>query len=68
MEAIIIHPNDKEQLIVIEYFLYSLKIPFDKIKVVGSVYNSEFNEKMERAIEDKKTGRYKFIKTEDLWK
>lgn len=68
MEAIIIHPKDKEQLSVIEYFLNTLKIPFDKTKGGGSNYNADFNEKMGRAAEDKKAGRHKSIKTEDLWK
>ncbi len=68
MEAIIIHPKDQEQLTVIEYFLNTLKIPFDKTKRNGSNYNSDFNEKMARATDDKKAGRHKSIKTEDLWK
>lgn len=68
MEAIIIHPKDKEQLTVIKYILNSLNIPFDKTKVEEGNYNPDFNKKMERAVEDKKAGRYKSIKTEDLWK
>ena len=68
MEAIIIHPKDKEQLTVIKYILNSLNIPFDKTKVEQGHYNSDFNLKMERAAEDKNTGRYNSIKTEDLWK
>ena len=68
MDAIITHPKDKEQLTVIEYFLNALKIPFDKAKGETSIYNSDFNEKMARATEDKKAERQKSIKTEDLWK
>ena len=68
MEAIIIHPKDKEQLTVIEYFLNTLKIPFKKTIAYGSKYNSDFNEKMTRANKDKKAARYKAIKSEDLRK
>lgn len=68
MEAIIIHPKDKEQLTVIKYILNTLNIPFDKTRKDEGNYNSDFNLKMERAAEDKKAGRHKFIKTEDLWK
>ena len=68
MKAIIIHLKDKEQLTVIKQNLNSINIPFDKTNDEEGHYNSDFNKKMERAAEDKKTGRYKSIKTENLWK
>ena len=68
MEALTIHPKDEEQSTAIKYILKIMKIPFDKSKVEGSLYNPEFESKMKRAAEDKKAGRYKEIKTEDLWK
>ena len=68
MEAIIVHPKDKEQLIVIEYFLNALKIPFDKIKDDGRNYNGDFDKKTAHVEEDKITGMHKSIKIEDLWK
>jgi hypothetical protein len=42
--------------------LNSLKVPFEKTKAEGNVYNSKFNEKIARAAEDKKNGHYKSIK------
>lgn len=68
MEAITIHPKDEEQLSAIKYILKTLKIPFDKTEKGENPYNSEFEAKMKRASEDKKAGRYKSIKTENLWK
>ena len=68
MEAITIHPKDEEQLSAIKYLLKLMKIPFDKSKEEANPYNPEFEAKMERASQDKKAGRYKAIKTEDLWK
>lgn len=68
MEAITIHPKDEEQLTAIKYLLKIMKIPFDDSKEERDFYNPEFEAKMEKAAEDKKAGRYKAIKTEDLWK
>ena len=68
MEAITIHPEDEEQLSAIKYILKTLKIPFDKSEKKEDPYNSEFEAKMKRASDDKKAGRYKAIKTENLWK
>lgn len=68
MEAITIHPKDEEQLTAIKYILKMMKIPFDKSKEEKNLYNPEFEAKMKRGAEDKKAGRYKEIKNEDLWK
>jgi hypothetical protein len=68
MEPITIHPKDEEQLTAIKYILKIMKIPFDKSKREKDLYNPEFESKMKRGAEDKKAGRFKAIKTEDLWK
>lgn len=68
MEAIIIHSIDEEQSKVIKYILNTLNVPFNKTKVKENFYNEDFNAKMERASLDKKEGRFKAIKTENLWK
>ena len=67
-KQLLIHLKDKEQLTVIKYNLNSINILFDKTNDEEGYYNSDFNKKMERAAEDKKAGRYKSIKTENLWK
>ena len=43
----------------------ALKIRFEEEK---APYNPEFVEKIKRSEEDFKAGRFKAIKTEDLWK
>ena len=48
MEAITIHPKDKEQLHTIEAFLTALKVPFKKGKK-ESPYNPEFIAKIKKA-------------------
>ena len=68
MEAIIVHPKDKEQLNVIEYFLNTLKIPFDKTKEDGSNFNGNFDENTAPVAEVKIAGMHKSMKIEDLWK
>ena len=68
MEAITIHPKDKEQSTALKYLLKQMNIPFKESEAEGKYYNSEFEKKMEKAAEDKKAGRFESIKTEDLWK
>jgi cell division ATPase FtsA len=68
MEAIIIHPQNKEQASLFEQLAKTLKVPFEKAKKQKSSYNEAFEKKMKMAEEDKKAGRYKAIKTTDLWK
>lgn len=66
MEAITIHPQNKEQANLFEQLARTLKVPFEKTKKTTNPYNDEFEKKMKRAEEDKKAGRYKAIKTADL--
>lgn len=68
MEAITIHPKDKEQLTALKYILKQMDIPFKESKAAEKHYNSDFEKKMEDGAEDKKAGRYEAIKTTDLWK
>jgi hypothetical protein len=68
MEALIIHPQNKEQANLFEQLAKTLKVPFERAKKPVGQYNAAFEKKMKKAEEDKKAGRYKEIKTEDLWK
>jgi hypothetical protein len=65
MGTLIAYPENKEKLAALKAFMKALKIRFEEEK---SPYNAEFVEKIKRSEEDFKAGRYKAIKTEDLWK
>ena len=65
MIRVIAYPKNKEKLAALMTFMKALEIPFEEEK---STYNPEFVEKIKRSEEDFKAGRYKAIKTEDLWK
>lgn len=67
METLLIYPQSKEQVKAFEHMAKALKVPFEKIEK-ESPYNSEFVTKILQGNKDKKAGRYKVIKTEDLWK
>jgi len=66
MEAIIIHPKNKEQLNAVEAILKVLKVPFKKSK--ESPYNPEFVAKIKESKKNFSEGKYTTIKIEDLWK
>lgn len=65
MGILIAHPDNKEKLAALKAFMKALKIPFEEEK---ASYNPEFLEKIKRSEEDFNAGKYKAIKTEDLWK
>ena len=70
MEAITIHPKDKEQFTVIEAFLKALKIPFEKSKD-ESPYNPEFVKKIlqgDKDLEEGKGRRVTMDELNNLWK
>jgi hypothetical protein len=64
MGTLIAHPENKEKLAALKAFMKALKIPFEEEK---PPYNPEFVEKIIRSEEDFKAGKYKAIKTADLW-
>lgn len=61
------YPINKKQEKAIKAFFEALEIPFEITKD-ESPYNPAFVEKMKRGEENFEAGRYKIIKTEDLWK
>lgn len=65
MGTLIVHPESKEKMQAIKAFMKALKIRFEEN---DEAYDPEFVEKIKRSEEDFKAGRYKAIKTEDLWK
>lgn len=68
MEAITIHPKNKEQLNALEIVLSAMKVPFEKSMVTKSPYNPKFVAKIKRSEKNFSEGKYKTIKIEDLWK
>jgi len=68
METIIIRPNTKAEATALKTIFKGMKIPFENAKTEESPYNTSFERKMGKAKADKKAGRYKVIKTMDLWK
>ena len=67
MSIHIVQPQNEAQDKASKAVLDALVIPH-KTEPATSTYSLEFEEKMQRAEEDKKSGRYKIIKTDDLWK
>jgi hypothetical protein len=69
METLIVHPKNKAQQEAAMAFFSAMKMPYEVEKESAeSTYSPEFNAKMERAEADLEAGRYKAIKTADLWK
>lgn len=78
MEAITVHPENKEQLNALEIIFKALKIPFEKTRVNGrpipkkaytqSPYNPGFVAMVKKADEDFKRGKGKTMKLDDIWK
>ncbi len=68
MEAIIIHPKNKEQASLFEQLAKTLKVPFEKSKRTGSPYNPEFVAKMKESRKQAKEGKTVKIELDDIWK
>ncbi len=71
MEAIIIHPKNKEQANLFEQLAKTLKVPFQKTGKDKSTYNPEFVSKIKRSRQDYKEGKGKVTTLEELkslWK
>lgn len=67
METITIHPRSKEEIKVFEQMAKALNLPFEKSKEkVG--YKPSFIAKIKEGDKNKKAGKFKVIKTENLWK
>ncbi len=67
MEAILIHPKNKQQLEAIKAFASALKIDFETVQS-ASEYHPEFVQKILKGREDIKKGKGVKIPVEDLWK
>lgn len=69
METLIIREKG-EKLETVKTILKAIKVKFESQSVNddASIYNEEFNEKMKKGEADIKAGKFKSIKTSDLWK
>jgi hypothetical protein len=65
MGILIAHPENKEKLAALKAFMKALKIGFEEGE---SPYDPEFVEKINRSRDNFKAGKFKAIKTDDLWK
>lgn len=68
MEAITIHPKNKEQASLFEQLAKALKVPFEKTKKTESPYNPEFVAKMRESRKQAKEGKTVKISLDDIWK
>lgn len=68
MEAIIIHPQNKEQANLFEQLAKTLKVPFEKSKKVSGHYNAEFEKKMRESRKQAEQGKTVKIKLDEIWK
>ena len=67
MEALLIHPNNKEQLEALKAFAKALKMKFETATAETSPYDPEFVKKIQSGREAVKDGKGTKIAIEDLW-
>lgn len=65
MATVIAHPESKEKLAALKAFMKALNISFEENK---SPYNAKFVNKINQSNNDFEAGKFKAIKTDDLWK
>ncbi len=70
MQTLIVQPESSDKLEAVKAVLKALKVKFvaQDAPEGENFYSDEFEDKMKRAEADKKAGRFKAIKTADLWK
>ncbi len=65
METLIVHPENKEQLIALKAFMKAFKISFTEQK---KGYDPEFVAMVEQGDEDLKAGKGVKVDLDNLWK
>jgi hypothetical protein len=66
METFIVHTENKTQANAIKAVLKALNVTFEKTN--EKPYNPQFVKKIKKSDEEYKAGRFKTVKTEDLWR
>lgn len=67
METLIVHLKSAKKAEALKSVMKALDVKFESKKPTNP-YDPEFVSKIKEGEEDYKAGRYKKIKTEDLWK
>lgn len=68
MDAIII-PTENKNIDKLIEFLKSLKIDFEKINnVEDSIYSKEFQQLMDKSVQQSKEGKVSKVSLDDIWK
>jgi hypothetical protein len=67
METLIVqsHSNNLKE---IKKLLDEMQISYNSFNHENTPYNREFMKKLDESIKESQEGKYKFIKTDDLWK
>ena len=68
MDAITIHPKNKDQASLFVQLAKTLKVPFEKVKKPASSYDPKFVKKIKQSDEDFKKGHYTKIEPSQIWK
>ncbi len=68
MEAIIIHPQNKQLANLFEQLAKTLNVPFEKTKDAKSPYNAEFVAKMKESRKQAREGKTVKINLDEIWK
>jgi len=67
MEAILLHPQNKEQLEATDAITKAFKIKLETTTVEDSPYNPDFVKKIQNGRADVKNGKGNKIGIDDLW-
>ena len=70
MEAIIVRPENKDELKALKDFLKSMKMRFssEDAEIKRAVHNAEYTAKLKRAQSDLEEGRFRTISLDEIWK
>lgn len=68
METLIIHPENKEQLVAVKAFLKALTISFERTENHDESYSKEFSDKILQGRKDIENGKGVKLAIEDLWR
>lgn len=66
METLVIHPENKDQLKALKFFLKALKVSFESTK--DSPYNKEFVEKIKKSRKQLDKGQGRNVSLDEIWK
>ena len=70
MEAIIVRPENKDELKALKDFLKSMKMRFNNedAEIKKAVHNAEYTAQLKRGLADADAGRLHKIDLDEIWK